>query len=358
MSEPEEKLPNTDNVRLEHKFNYVGGPYAYKNSSKTGKRLDPQNLQELVLMIKPGAASKVRIALPVEDLRAGAFPQHNTSFYEPAQEVDEYEESLDNDPQDFQESLELIPARYLTPYSNLTDLANLKEEGFQRRICSMTQSRLKAIRAQFMHLSDFAFNQMLDIPRPDKRDFIVWYKVLANAGQVIMAYAGEKTKKTNFIQVIQYDSKRNIRGIKHCLYDNGIPLVINETIVDKYRNLRQIAHLGAKGGSEYLNAVERFDDGTVSWIITHKKEFGAAVLKTNGQIVFVANKQNEAAEIAARNLGAEAVINGKWSGNFSIEACGTEVDPLQETFKNKVREQIGNIVDGASIPGLEPVFWI
>ena len=46
----------------------------------------------------------------------------------------------------------------------------------------------------------------------------------------------------------------------------------------------------------HLNAVERFDDGTMIWIITENKETGASALKPSEEIVFVANVINTAAK--------------------------------------------------------------
>jgi hypothetical protein len=349
-NQPPEKK-SADHVRLEHKHNYVGGNFAYKNSSKKGRRLDPGNLTELVLMTKPGRASRVSIALPEEDMRAGTFPQHNTNF----KNTDE-EEIIST--QDYIKTLELIPSRTLEPYAHLTDLTNLAKAGFEKRICSMTKSRLEKIKEQFSHLSDFAFNQMLDIPRPDKRDFKVWYKIIKKANQVIIAYPNEKTHQTNFVQVIQYDDQTRVTGIKHCTFDNGEPLVINETLVDEYGNLRQIAHLGKKSELEIYNSVERFDDGTVAWVITQNKLNGSAILTKEAEIYFVQNERNDSSELAARNLGAESVEDGEWTGKFSEKACKEESSPMQEAFKDKVRKQINQIIDGASIPGLDPIFWI
>lgn len=346
---PNQKIQH-DRVHLEHKHNYVGGNFAYKNSSKKGKRLDPSNLTELVLMTKPGQASRVSIALPEEDQRAGVYPQHNTNF------KNQDDEPINTD--EYVMSLELLPSRTLDPYAHLTNIPNLESASFKKRICSMTKNRLDKIKDQFSHLSDFAFNQMLDIPRPDKRDFNVWYKTIKKVDQVIIAYLAEKTRQTNFVQVIQYDEQTRVRGIKHCTFSNGEPLVINETCVDSFGNLRQIAHLGQKGGSQYFNSVERYDDGTVAWIISEAKKTGAAILSPSGKIAFIQNTQNPQAELAARNLGAEEVIEGQWTGTFSERACAIEVNPVQEAFKNKVRKQIGQIVDGASIPGLDPIFWI
>ncbi len=348
-----EEIKKADLVKLEHKHNYIGGPYAYKNSSKTGKRLDPENLTELVLMTKPGIAAKVNIALPEDDTRAGNFPQHNTIVKKAQKEEDEVliEE-------DFSKNLELLPARTFDAYAHLTNTIQLKAAGFQKRICSMTKNRLEKIQAQFSHLSTFAFNQMLDINRPDKRDFLVWFKIIDKHNQIIIAYPNEKEKTTNFIQVIQYDFNQNILSIRHCTFSESNPLVINETAIDKYKNLRQIAHLGVKGESEFLNAVERFDDGSVSWIITHNNINGSGVLKPNGEISFVDNIYNESTQVAIKNLGAEKVVDGTWTGEVDLEACKKNSNPMQEAYKDKVRKQISQIIDGASIPGLDPIFWI
>jgi hypothetical protein len=347
-----DEIKKADLVKLEHKHNYIGGPYAYKNSSKKGKRLDPENLTELVLMTKPGIAAKVSIAMPEEDERAGNFPQHNTVIN--INETDEDE--IVNE--DYSQNLELLPARTFDAYGHLTNTKQLKASGFEKRICSMTKSRLDKIQAQFSHLSTFAFNQMLDINRPDKRDFIVWYKIIEKNNQTIIAYPNEKDKTTNFIQVIQYDNDENILGIRHCTFAENIPLVINETTIDKFNNLRQIAHLGAKGENNYLNAVERFDDGTVSWIITNNGTNGAGLLLPNGEIKYIENIFNESTKVAIRNLGAEKIIDGSWTGEVDLEACKINSSPVQEAYKDKVRKQISQIIDGATIPGLDPIFWI
>jgi hypothetical protein len=355
----------SDSVRLQHRHNYFGGPYSYKNSYKAAKdkkaALDPEKLHEMVLMTRPGQISRVSIALPEEDERAGVFPQHNTMFHfsDSDEEYDEDEMmpiSIGED--DYETSLELIEAKDLNPYKHLKDVVSLKNSGFEKRVCSMTKTRLMKIQAQFSHLSEFAFNQMLDITRPDKRDFTVWYKIISKKSTVLIAYPCEKTKFTNFVQVIHYDKNKRIDGIKHCVFDKGEPLVINETLIDTFKNIRQIAHLGTKGQSKFLNSVERFDDGTVSWVIHDGDTSGAACLLTSGKIIFVENKLNYSTELAARNLGAEKCIDGDWTGEFDISACHELGNTLQETFKAKVRSQISNIVDGASIPGLDPIFWI
>ncbi len=364
-NEPPQKneIKKPASVKLQHTHKYFGGPYSYKSSVRAseGKSvgLNPENGHELVLMTRPGQVSKVTIALPEASLKAGTFPQHNTMFH-----YDESDEELDDEmpsfisQDDYENNLELVQAKDLSPYLHLSDIVGLKKAGFEKRICSMTKSRLSRIQAQFSHLSDLAFNQMLDITRPDKRDFTVWYKIISKSSQVLIAYPCEKTKYTNFVQVIHYNENKRIDNIKHCVFNSGEPLVINETLIDKFHNIRQIAHLGKKDESEFSNSVERFDDGAVSWIINSGKVSGAAVLLKDGKIIFIESKLNDSTKLAARNLGAEGCKDGEWTGEFSIEACHAVGTTLQETFKAKVRDQIGNIIDGASIPGLEPIFWI
>ena len=41
--EKAEEKPSIDQVKLEHKFNYIGGPYAYKNSSKKATPIGKNN---------------------------------------------------------------------------------------------------------------------------------------------------------------------------------------------------------------------------------------------------------------------------------------------------------------------------
>lgn len=354
--EDKEKNNPIDYVKLEHKHNYVGGPYAYKNSSKKGTRLDPQNFSELVLMTKPGIATKMTISVPVHEKRAGVFPQHNTVLIK-NEIIDQDFLDIENDPNNFKDSLELLPCKTLEAYFNLSDGKQLKEEGFDKRICTLTKTRLEKIKSQFSHLSDLAFNQMLDIPSPSKRDFVVWYKTISPY-QIIIVYLSTRSKKTIFTQVLQYDSQKRIRGIRHCSFDKGEPLIINESYVDKFANLRQMAHMGNKSGSKNLNSVERFDDGAVAWIVTKGKESGGAVLKPNNEIVFIENIINESAKLAARNLGAEGIDGERWNGIFSEEACFPDENSMRNLFKSRVREQISQIVDGAAIPGLDPIFWI
>jgi DeoR/GlpR family transcriptional regulator of sugar metabolism len=234
----------------------------------------------------------------------------------------------------------------------------LEKNNFQLSIVPMTKDRLSKLQKQLSHMSPYAFNQMMDIPRPDKRDFKVYYKIIKKTRQIITVYPHRKSHQSLFAQVVQYDEQNNVNSIKHCSFDNNSPYILNESKIDKFGNLRQIAHVGKKGGGIAQNSVERFDDGTLIWVITQEKETGAAALKPNDEVVFVGNVINNAAKLAARNMGAEVVIGNTWGGRFCPSGCRPECHPMQQHFKSQVRLQINQIIDGATIPGLDPIFKI
>jgi hypothetical protein len=334
----EEKKEPVD-VDLRHTFNYVGGAFAYKNSKNIKKSINEDNFRETIMMVGYGKARKVSLAMPDADKRAGVFPQHNS--------VDE-----------FKGNLELLPSRDLQPYEVMVDVETLEKNNFQLSIVPMTKDRLSKLQKQLSHMSPYAFNQMMDIPRPDKRDFQVYYKIIKKTRQIITVYPHRKSRQSLFAQVVQYDEENNVNSIKHCSFDNNFPYILNESKIDKFANLRQIAHVGKKGGGIAQNSVERFDDGTLIWVITQEKETGAAALKPSGEVVFVGNVINNAAKLAARNMGAEVVIGNAWGGRFCPSGCRPECHPMQQNFKAQVRLQINQIIDGATIPGLDPIFKI
>ncbi|MBU6197147.1 MAG: hypothetical protein KGO93_06250 [Cyanobacteria bacterium REEB446] len=333
----EEKEPV--DVDLRHTFNYVGGAFAYKNSKNIKKSISEDNFRETIMMIGYGKARKVSLAMPDADKRAGVFPQHNS--------VDE-----------FKTNLELLPSRDLQPYEVMVDVETLEKNNFQLSIVPITKDRLSKLQKQLSHMSPYAFNQMMDIPRPDKRDFKVYYKIIKKTRQIITVYPHRKSLQSLFAQVVQYDEENHVNSIKHCSFDNNAPYILNESKIDKFGNLRQIAHVGRKGGGIAQNSVERFDDGTLIWVITQEKETGAAALKPNDEVVFVGNVINNAAKLAARNMGAEVVIGNAWGGRFCPSGCRPECHPMQQNFKAQVRLQINQIIDGATIPGLDPIFKI
>lgn len=339
----EEKKPHKD-VQLKHNFNYVGGAFAYKNSSKKGKLVDPENLKKSVLIVGYGKARPVSVAHQKEDPRAGHYPQHNS-------------------PEDFRATLEKIPARSLKPYESLIDIPSLESKAFTPVIASMTRDRLRRLATQFSHLSQYAFNQMMCIATPDKRDFKVWFKPLPKKDkndpkQTMIVYPYEKTGQTVFAQLVQQDRENHITSIRHCVFDQGQPILVNETMLDCFNNVRQIAHVGQKGAAAAINTVERFDDATVLWTVTKAKSTGSVALRPDGEVCIIGDEIGDLEQLAARNLGAEGVENDSWTGQFSLDACKAEDHPMQKAFKDQVRKQIGQIIDGATIPGLDPIFRI
>ncbi len=332
------KKPHAD-VNLEHRHVYVGGAFAYKNSRRKDLA-DPKQREASVLITGYGRARPVDVVVPVFDGRAGVNPDHNS-------------------PEDFQEELEIMQARSFDVYKDIASVEGLQKKKYKPVMVSFTKDRIHKVFNQFSHLSIYAFNQMMCITSPDKRDFEVWVKKISKTNQLITAFPHTKTNLTQFIQVIDRDKEDNVIGIKHILFDKGEPFVINESAIDKFENIRQIAHVGVKGGSLAKNAVERFDDATVLWTVTREKESGTAALKPNGEIIIIGKELSEVNMLAARNLGGEGLNpDQSWSGSFSLQACLAEDDPLQEQYKESVRKQIGQIVDGAAIPGLEPIFSV
>ena len=57
-------------------------------------------------------------------------------------------------------------------------------------------------------------------------------------------------------------------------------------------------------------------------------------------------------------MGAELVVDNQWGGRFCPSGCRADCHPLQRDFKLQVLNQINQIIDGATIPGLDPIFRI
>lgn len=339
---PEQKTAPKKEVNLVHNFDYIGGTYAYKNSRKRKNQspVTKTKSKDSVLITGYGRARPVSVAEQPVDPRAGVYPQHNS-------------------PDDFMDNIEQLAAKGFDVYKDLTDINNYEKKGFKHKSVTLTKEKVDNVYLQFSHLSLYAFNQMMCINGPDKRDFDVWYRQIPKNRQVIIAYPHSKTGLTQFIQAIQYGKEGEVLNIRHCLFDKGEPFVINETGVDKFGNVRQLAHIGVKGGSMTKNAVERFDDSTVTWTVTSDTGSGTAALRPSGEILVIGQDLNELNMLAARNLGAEGLTaENQWTGTFSLEACLANDHPSQTEYKNSVRKQLGQIVDGAAIPGLEPIFIV
>jgi len=115
----------------------------------------------------------------------------------------------------------------------------------------------------------------------------------------------------------------------------------------------------------FQNSLERLDDGTIIWTSSDFKDGqklnGAAILRENGHVILLEDGDKTMAEFSARNLGAEG-INAKtlaWTGNYSADACLAETEDkyiVRTEYKEAVRKQVYQIVDGACIPGPEPIF--
>jgi hypothetical protein len=334
----QEKNKQHPDVDLQHTFNYVGGAFAFKNSKKKREIIDPKNEEKSVLITGYGKARPVSVNKPELDPRAGVYPKHNS-------------------PEDFKLELEVLESKSFESYQNLSDVEKIKAKGYKHKVVSITKERLNEIYEQFSHLSIYAFNQMMCINAPDKRDFDVWYKTNKKTGQSVVIYPHSQTGLSQFIQVIEKNKAGEVRSVKHSVFDNGVPILVNETSLDKFDNIRQIAHVGAKPGSIIKNAVERFDDGTVIWTVTKENESGSAALKLNGEIIVVGEELNDLNMLAAKNLGAEGILNdGTWTGAFSLEGCLAKDHPEQQEYKESARKQVGQVIDSATIPGLKPIF--
>ena len=199
-----------------------------------------------------------------------------------------------------------------------------------------------------------------------------------------------KYNMIQFMQVITRNPAGEIINLKNITYDAGEPVVINESLIDKFGNKRGIAHIGAKGpNATIMNALERFDDGTICWHVSQgldipktrliannmlKYDFcpesATALMKEDGSVFFVdpitgqlvlRDNLTQLAQTAARNLGAEGIDANTqdWTGDFALEACIAEAEDryiLRREYKEAVRKQLYQIIDGASIPGLDPIF--
>lgn len=290
-------------------------------------------------MMKPGQARSVMLAKGQKDPRVGIFPQHNSQGA-------------------FRDGLEPVEAITFEEYDKYFDNCEFEKAGWQKTKAVLTKKKIREVAHQFANLSSGAFRQMMYMVDKDKRDFVVYTKHDQSKRETSVAYTNTKTGLTHFVQVITRDTEGNIRRLVHCMYDKGMPFVINESIIDEEARLRQIAHVGKKGDSKVKNALERFDDGTVTWTVTNDEGSGTAALKPNGEIIILGDGDMDYAKmLAARNLGAEGLTKrGTWDGCFSLQACLANDHPMQKEYKDAVRRQINQIVDGTSLPGLKPIF--
>lgn len=328
-----EKGDLADGPKITHQYNYMS-PFSYKKKSKelAGEA------RESVVMTSPGQARPV-VYNPIEqDMRVGIYPQHNSHG-------------------DFHSKKSVLEAITFETYAQYIDSIELERCGFEFRKISLTKKKLKAASDQFAHLSREAFRQMMCIFVPDKRDFEIWVKHDEDTRTTQVAFTNDQSGFVQFVQTIERGRDGTVKRLQHCMFDSCEPFVINETIIDEDSYVRQVAHVGAKGDATALNALERFDDGTVTWTVTNNNESGTAALKPSGEVVILGVQLNEASKLAARNLGAEGLdANDSWTGEFSLQACMANDHPMQKDYKDAVRKQVWQIVDGAAVPGLNPIF--
>ncbi len=321
-------------LKLKHTHNYLSSGIRVKKAQSAEGR------SQSVLMMKPGTARPVEVFDTKKDPRAGIFPQHNS-------------------PGAFRDELQVLESITFEGFDSLIDVHDLEKQGWQTKSLALTKKRVREIADKFANLSSNAFKQMMSLTCKDKRDFEFHYLIDDENHLTKTAYVNERSGLTLFVQYIYRDSNGRVLKLLHCMFDKGEPFVVNESRIDDYGNIRQISHVGKKGGSNVKNSLERFDDGTVVWTVTDGEKSGTAILRPNGEIKVLGGMLNALNMIAARNLGAEGLNkDGSWDEKFSLSACKPDDHPMQKEYKDSVRNQIYNIIDGSSIPGLKPIFDI
>jgi hypothetical protein len=261
----------------------------------------------------------------------------------------------------------------------------LQENDFEEQNTVLTKKKLSKISNQFANLSSECFLQMMCLhDTKDKRDFKVWVKrgpigfftdpnvshqKKIEGEEIVIAYINQNRGTIQFIQTITRNIYGDIIDLKHVVYELGIPIVINQSTFDKFGNLRNIAHVGVTGSSQngFINSLERFDDGSVIWTssesVKGKYVSGSAALKPDGAVILLSGGENRMSEFSARNLGAEGIHPRtlSWSGKYSSDACLSEIEDkfiVRREYKSAVRKQVYQIIDGACIPGPDPIFNI
>ncbi len=309
-----------------------------------------ENRKNQIIYTGPGKARVIEIKDAELDPRVGLFPQHNSIG-------------------DFPENFEIIPSLKLDLFQNLSTVEQLEQNGFYSDNAVLTKKKIARVQEQFANLSPQCFEGMMCLHQSDgQRDFAVWVYV-RDDGEVVVAYINPELEVTQFFQSYKMDDYGQVYDVKHVVCEMGMPVVINQTVIDKYDNIRNIAHVGVTGSKKhsYYNSLERYDDGSLVWTSSDykngKNNTGSAVLFDDGSISLLDGSDKHLAKCSARNLGAEAIDEktSKWKGEYSAEGCVCEVEDIfvvRRDYKAQVRKQVGQIVDGACIPGLTPIFFI
>jgi len=327
--------------KISHDFNYLS-----KNSKSKKSDL---NKPSRIIYAGPGKARLVELIVP-GDQRAGRFPQHNSMG-------------------PFPMSIEVLPSLRIDEYEGLHTRQALESAGFEKKNSVLTKKKIAKIAEQFANLSPMTFSEMMCLKTEfQKRDFEIWTK-LNQQDELVIAYINFNSQIVQFFQVIQRDYENRIVNVKHVVCETGLPLVVNQSCIDIYGNVRNVAHVGITGATENQcrNSLERFDDGTVVWTVTdYRKDrivSGAAAMLDSGEILIIPTGDITLSQLAARNLGAEGIDPNtqKWRGSFDKNACVPEIYDkyiVRREYKAAVRNKVHQIVDGACIPGLMPIFNI
>jgi hypothetical protein len=248
---------------------------------------------------------------------------------------------------------------------------DLERMGFTKSTTAMTRKRLYQVAKQFSHMNLEAFKQMVCVYDDKQRDYEIYVRRKAGdifsktPSETAIAIFNPNLGFLQFMQILEKDLAGNVTNLKHIVFEAGDPIVINESRLDQFGKLRQIAHVGDWGGkSEYLNSVERFDDGSILWTLTEQnaaRNSASAALKEDGQIVILKNLDSSLHQVVARNLGSEGIDanTGRWTGRFDPAAMRPEYEDkyiLRREYKDSIRKQVYQIIDGAAIPGLLPIF--
>jgi hypothetical protein len=329
--------------RVEHAYKYFSG------ASNKNHLIDASK-ENQVIFTGPGKARVIEILDSNLDKRSGLFPQHNSVGI-------------------FPEQFEINPSQKLSRFQGLSTANLLEDKGFFNTTAILTKKKLSLIQNQFANLSPLCFEEMMCISSDAKqRDFNVWACCDDN-GEIIIAYMNPYLEVVQFFQSYRLNESGQIIDVKHVVCETGIPIVLNQTMIDCYGNHRNIAHVGVTGSkvNSFYNSLERFDDGSLVWTSSDykfgKNETGSAVLLDDGSIKLLEGSNLELAQFSARNLGAEAIDPKtlKWKGEYSIEGCISEDEDKYITrreYKAQVRKKVNQIIDGACIPGLSPIFLI
>jgi hypothetical protein len=334
-------------VTLKHGYNYMSGGFSRRRQIGRLRDNEEENASTVVYT-SPGKARNLSVVTP-DDPRAGAFPQHNN-------------------PGSFHTNLEILDSLSLDEFFEYSTEEDLIELSWKRKVYPMTQKKFYKAFEQFANLSLGSFKEMLCTGGNDKkRDFPIYVFKDDKDSTFKIASVNPSNDFVQFIQVLKHDKDGKVIDLRHINYDLGTPMVITQSCIDCHGNLRQIAHVGITGAKTnvFKNSLERFDDSTVIWTVSrydHEKiSTGSAALKSDSSVVLIPGGDHELAKQAARNLGAERIDPSTrlWTGAFGEEACVPEMEDkmlIRIEYKAAVRKQSFQIVDGACIPGLRPVF--